>query len=204
MPEDSRFLMGRFRVEAAETEEDIKRAKEIAAQEARLVARWTAAFNDPGWRPVEIRRPVLIRPDGPVSSREQLHELVGGPDLPELLTVTMYEPGLLHIPGEPKEGTIPEEVQICEVTLAQLHELKRIAETTDYGDCVFYGGKGLFVIKVVSLKEKGNEASEADKGLENADAGATCQTESQPEMLSPGAEVPLANCKSPAEGDVDE
>lgn len=154
-----------------------------------IAARWEAGFSSGQYRAPEIRRPVLIRPDGPVSSREQLQELVGGPDLPDISTTTMYEPAGFHRPG-PKDGAIPEEVQICDVNLEQVEKLEELAEVTDFEDCVLFKGDERFVIKVLSIKGQG-KLGEADK-------------EQEPQASSRGAEVlSSAESKSAAEGGID-
>ncbi|KND94129.1 hypothetical protein TOPH_01114 [Tolypocladium ophioglossoides CBS 100239] len=152
MPEDLRRQLGRSQVEAQ------RQDNQAEADASTPQMGGSAEAHRKGFRPPERRYPVLIKPDGPVSSREQLQELVGGPDLPEISTTMMYEPAGPHRPGEPMEGTIPEEVQICDVDSEQLAKLEEVAKVNSFAEVVKFQGDERYAAKVLSLKETEDEA----------------------------------------------
>ena len=113
---------------------------------------WMAAINAyrSGWRPPEVRFPIVIRPGSYVSSPQVLQQLADLPSVPEVTTTTITGWGS-QTEGINKDGSPPEEVQICDVSFDQL---KLIEERVEYERIlVWFQHTRRFAVLVSSLKE---------------------------------------------------
>jgi hypothetical protein len=102
----------------------------------------------------EIRIPVVLNPNGPISTPEQLQRLVGMESLPEVLETTLTTWDWSR--GE-EVSTV--NARICHVDLGEKARLKKRAEveyTTTGKYMVMFRGQERYPILVRSLKEDGD------------------------------------------------
>jgi hypothetical protein len=126
--------------------------------------RWQAAFQamaDGTYRVAPPSRyPVILTPDGPVSSAEQLRQLAGMESLPETTETSQID----------RDGTEIRRVVICDVSFEEGEKMRERAEVlTGMTDniVVWFNGKQRYAMVVKRLNEGvtltgGDETAEGD------------------------------------------
>lgn len=110
------------------------------------------AFKD-GWRKPEPRFPVILSPNGPVSTPEKLQELAGFGAVPEVKhTTKTYPYGDQYV-----ESYESQKVQICDLSWKDLMKIEESAVCESISTVVWFEGKKRADWIVVSLKEKNRQ-----------------------------------------------
>ena len=130
-------------------------------------ARWAAArqaMADGTFKTTEVRIPVVLSPDGPVSSPEDLQRLAGTESLPEVLETK------LTTRDRTKKGAVKTvtDARICHVNYDERERLETRAEV-EYDAtgkfAVIFRGQKRYPMVVKSLKKSGSgNGAAGDKG----------------------------------------
>ncbi|RDL31415.1 uncharacterized protein BP5553_09624 [Venustampulla echinocandica] len=114
-----------------------------------------AAYQS-GWRMPEKRAPVVISPDGPVSTPEKLQELAELPSVPEVVGTTKTTLRARDSDADRSKDT--EKVQICEVNWEQLDRINERAECEEI--YVWFEDAQRAAVVILSLKAPEHAVSE--------------------------------------------
>ncbi|KAK5991708.1 hypothetical protein PT974_07741 [Cladobotryum mycophilum] len=143
----------------------IERAKARRAEKEKprpvspIVAAWKVAAENLefGIGEAERRIPVLLDPNGPVSTPEELQELIG-PLTNSTITYTTITRSSIqqqYRPNElgPNEG---KEVAICDINGEEEDRLDKVTNTDHFALYVLFEGQVRFATRILSIKPKQN------------------------------------------------
>ncbi|KAM0335709.1 hypothetical protein ACHAQA_000759 [Verticillium albo-atrum] len=150
-------MQGLRGVPVLETEEEERERAEAWAKAGTAIAN--------GWQPAERRYPILLRPEGPVSTPEHVQALGDMSEPPQAWESIMTD-GYGRA-GEP-DPPDAEVIWFCHVSEDEMLLIDSRTENTQI-DCIWYRGTKRAVLIVTALKEEGRAALAAKGLLDSAD-----------------------------------